>query len=311
MLEAFATSSIVAWPLALTLATVVVSDRARRRRRRELLNRSLHELRRPLQALTLAQPRPTAAGRDHLGLALEALGELDRRVNGHPRAAASRPELIEARALAADAVRRWRGPAAENGREIDLRWLASASRVLCDRNAVARALDNLIANALEHGHGPIHVEGRVSGRQLRMSVADGSAAGRSTAGSLAGPGRRSAGSRSADRRRDRRRPRRAFRRLRPRRRRQGGYRAAAGGSHKRRRAVSRRVRAVGFAVHRSCVRGARGGIGGWLRRRADGARAPTRRRRCHRSARGTARSQQGSRDGRAGAAPDPRGVRRP
>ena len=39
MLEAFATSSIVAWPLALTLATVVVSDRARRRRRRELLNR--------------------------------------------------------------------------------------------------------------------------------------------------------------------------------------------------------------------------------------------------------------------------------
>lgn len=187
MLEAFATSSIVAWPLALTLATVVVSDRARRRRRRELLNRSLHELRRPLHVLTLARPQPAAAGRDHLGLALEALSELDRRVNGRSCRSAGHPELIEARALAADAVRRWRGPAADQGREIDLRWRASASRLLCDRNAVARALDNLIANALEHGHGPIHVEGRVSGRRLRMSVADGSGPGRSAGGSLVGP----------------------------------------------------------------------------------------------------------------------------
>ncbi len=178
MLEAFATSSIVAWPLALTLATVVVSERSRSRRRRDQLNRSLHELRRPLQALTLSWPQPSRGGRDHLGLALEALGELDQRVNGFNTSPPSRPQLIEARTLAADAVRRWRGPAATRGRRIELSWSANGSRLYCDRNAVARALDNLIANALEHGGGVIRVEGNVREGRLRMAVTDGGERGR-------------------------------------------------------------------------------------------------------------------------------------
>jgi two-component system OmpR family sensor kinase len=173
MLEAIAASPIVAWPLALTLATVIVSDRVRSRRRHELVNRALHELRRPLQALTLSWPQPIGHGRDHLGLALEALGELDRSVNGSGSPARGRPELVEARTLAADAVRRWRGPAASHGRDVELCWRASGSRLVCDRDAVARALDNLIANALEHGGGPIRIEGTVRGTSLRMSVADG------------------------------------------------------------------------------------------------------------------------------------------
>lgn len=173
MLEAFATTSIVAWPLALTLATVVVSERTRTRRRRERLNRSLHELRRPLQALTLAWPQPAGGSHDHLGLALAALGELDRDVNGSETPAPPRPQLIEARTLAADAVRRWRGPAATKGREISLRWAADRSSLYCDRSAVARALDNLIANAVEHGSGSIRVEGAVREGRLRLTVADG------------------------------------------------------------------------------------------------------------------------------------------
>jgi len=173
MLEAVAGSSVVAWPLALTLATVVVAGRAHTRRRRELLNRSLHELRRPLQALMLAWPQPAGAGRDHLGLALDALGELDRRVNGDGEAPRLRPEVVDARMLAADVVRRWRGPAARRGREIGLRWNAPDSQLLCDRAAVARALDNLVANALEHGSGAIRVDGSVCGTRLRLSVADG------------------------------------------------------------------------------------------------------------------------------------------
>ncbi len=187
MLEAFAMSPIVAWPLALTLATIVVSERGRRRRRRELLNRSLHELRRPLQALTLSWPQPDAGSRDHLGLALDALGELDRRVNGDPASSRNRPQLVEARALAADAVRRWRGPAANRGREIDLCWRASGSRLMCDRIAVARALDNLIANAIEHGGGTIHVEGSVRGARLRIAVADGCQPARNAVAPLARP----------------------------------------------------------------------------------------------------------------------------
>jgi signal transduction histidine kinase len=173
MLAAIAESSIVAWPLAITMATVVVADRTRTRRRRERLNRAIHELRRPLQALTLSWPPSANPARDHLGLALEALGELDRRVNDAQAPVRRAVELVDARELADDAVRRWRPEAAAHGREIGLRWRANGSRLVCDRGAVARALDNLIANSLEHGSGPIRVEGSVRGGRLRMSVADG------------------------------------------------------------------------------------------------------------------------------------------
>jgi signal transduction histidine kinase len=174
MVETVATSAFVAWPLALTLATVVVSDRARRRRRREILNRALHELRRPLQALTLAWPQPLRGGRDHLGLALAALGELDRQVNGARPSTSPRLALVDAHTLATDAAQRWRGPAARHGRSIEVRWRANGSRLVCDPDAVARALDNLFANALEHGSGPIRLDGSVSAGRLRLAVADGS-----------------------------------------------------------------------------------------------------------------------------------------
>jgi signal transduction histidine kinase len=190
MLAALAESSIIAWPLAITMATVVVADRARTRRRRERLNRAIHELRRPLHALTLSWPPAANRARDHLGLALEALGELDRRVN-HEQAPVPRAvELVDARALADDAVRRWRLEAAGQGREIGLRWRANGSRLVCDPRAVARALDNLIANSLEHGSGPIRVEGSLRGGRLRLSVADGPQPG--LAPNAAPPRRRSA-----------------------------------------------------------------------------------------------------------------------
>lgn len=177
MLAAIAESAVVAWPLAITLASVVVADRVRRRRHHELLNRALHELRRPLQALVLTRTRsrPGPPRGDHLGLALEALAELDRELNG--LVARTPEEVVEALALAAEAVRRWRAPAATEGRDIELAWHAAGCRLVCDPVAVARALDNLIANSLEHGSGPIRVEGSVRAQRLRMLVADGADAG--------------------------------------------------------------------------------------------------------------------------------------
>ena len=177
MIESVAEGLVLACPPALTCATVVVADRARRRRRRELLNRALHELRRPLQALILQASVAPASGRDrdHLAQALDALAGIDREVNGgEPPATRA---VADARALAADAVRRWRGPAALEGRSLDLAWRAEGTRLLCDEGAIARALDNLIANALEHGSGPIRVEGAERAGKLRLTVADGTAAG--------------------------------------------------------------------------------------------------------------------------------------
>jgi len=171
-----AEAALVACPLALTCASVVAAERLRSRRRRELLNRALHELRRPLQALLLeSSPRRTANGRDQLDQALEALDGIERQVNGGRRPV--RPRLVDGRALAAEAVGRWRGPAAREGRWIELAWHAGPSRLRCDEGAISRALDNLIANALEHGSGPIRLDGTLRGTSLRLTVADGADAG--------------------------------------------------------------------------------------------------------------------------------------
>jgi hypothetical protein len=171
-------SLAVVCPVAITCASVVVAERVRERRRRELLNRALHELRRPLQALVLQSrfgPGSRGDGGGQLDQALAALAGIDRQVNGSGEPAA--PELVDARALAADAVRRWRGPAAVEGRSIELAWHANGSRLQCNRAAVAAALDNLIANAVEHGHGPIRVEGTQRPGRLRLVIADGVDAG--------------------------------------------------------------------------------------------------------------------------------------
>jgi signal transduction histidine kinase len=179
MLDSVGEGLVLACPLAITCATVVVADRARERRRRELLNRALHELRRPLQALVL-QGRGAGGepeGRDQLDQALEALAGIDREVNG--ASPGYTPTLIDGRALAADAVRRWRGPVALEGRWIELGWNANGSQLHGDGAAIARALDNLIANALEHGSGPIRIGASERAGRLRLTVANGvDAAGR-------------------------------------------------------------------------------------------------------------------------------------
>ncbi len=173
MLAAIADSAQVAWPLALSCATVTLVERVRGKRLRRRLNRAMHELRRPLQVLTLAcraEPGPLG-GTTQLSLALAALDDLDREVNG--AAAAREPRVIEARRIAEAAAERWRAAAAREARRIELRWWAPGTLVCCDAAAIARALDNLIANALDHGSGTIRIEGRARPGHLRLFVCDG------------------------------------------------------------------------------------------------------------------------------------------
>ena len=149
-MTALAELGVAGWPLGLTLAAVLVGDRVRRARRRAALNRALHELRRPLQALALA-PAPTGGvpAPDTAELALAALEDLDHEINGSSRSPARRP--VACRALVESAVERWRGAAAEACRSLELRWRAGAAVALVDPRRVAQALDNLIANGIEHG----------------------------------------------------------------------------------------------------------------------------------------------------------------
>jgi len=174
MLGSAAEALVIACPAALSCATVLVAERRLRSRRRDSLNRRLHELRRPLQVLALDTDRAPGR-RDQLAQALAALQDVEHELNGDERP--RRTAVVDARALAAETVGRWRGPAALEGRSIELAWTAARATLVGDEVAIAGALDNLVANALEHGRGSIRVEGTARAGRLRLSVADGADAG--------------------------------------------------------------------------------------------------------------------------------------
>ena len=160
----------VTWPVALTMAVVAVRDRVRGARRRRTLNERLHELRRPLQAMVLAANPSSATRPEPLELALAALRDLDREVNGERFELRRRP--VEGRMLAIAAAERWRGRVAAAGRRISVQWRCGEELADVDPVRVAQALDNLIANALEHGGGQITIEGARRGRRLELAVRD-------------------------------------------------------------------------------------------------------------------------------------------
>jgi signal transduction histidine kinase len=144
------------------------------------LNRALHELRRPLQALVLMDEaddpgvaRPVASRRGLLELATGALRDLDGAVNGS--APPSPPERFSCRELVLGCLQRWRSTATRCG-GFRVYWDAGPAPVEGDPRRLTQALDNLLANALEHGRPPVVVTGaRVAGR-VRITVANGNGA---------------------------------------------------------------------------------------------------------------------------------------
>jgi signal transduction histidine kinase len=167
------TQTLAGWPLVASMAATVVGQGLWATRRRDALNRALHEVRRPLQALALASapgPVTIGAGEDPVELAAAALDRLDREINGEPVAPVW--GRVDCRLLLRSAVGRWQARARVSECSLELRWNAGGAAVHGDRFALAQALDNLIVNAIEHGGSSIVVAARLRGGRLRIAVAD-------------------------------------------------------------------------------------------------------------------------------------------
>lgn len=138
-----------------------------------------HELRGAAQAMSLAavamRREPGGLRRVH---ALESemqrmqggLADLDAARAGR-RAVLDRSALPLERAVRLAAAG-WRPSAARQGRRLSLRWEAGAVAVRADRRRLAQVLGNLLANAVEHGTGTVHLRGRRRGSAVVLEVLD-------------------------------------------------------------------------------------------------------------------------------------------
>jgi signal transduction histidine kinase len=157
----------------LTALLVILAHEAWLAHRRSLVNRALHEARRPLQAIALSLPAGPGRLTPALPVwqAIRALGEVDRQINGgapdQPR-----PEPIACRLMTEACVRRWQSRARMAGGGIEMRWTGPEALVTGDPAMLSAAVENLIVNAIEHGGPRIVVRALVVGRRLRIEVSD-------------------------------------------------------------------------------------------------------------------------------------------
>jgi len=176
---AFSPARLAVWP-ALGGAGATVAAALREGRRRAVLNERLHEVRRPLQALALmAGPagRGAAGEEGPIDMAAAALARLELEINGE-RAAVARA-TIAVRPLLEAAARRWGAQATLRGGGLVVRWRGEEAVVAGDRLELAAALDNLIANALEHGGPRVELAADLLAGRICLAVVDsGAGAGR-------------------------------------------------------------------------------------------------------------------------------------
>jgi signal transduction histidine kinase len=171
------------------------------RRRGELVARACHELRGPLTAAGLAlyaASREDEVPRSRLGAvdlelrrAALALDDLQAARDG--RRARDAAAAVDVGRLLLVQAETWRAVAAACGRELRLGGAPCGAVVRGDRVRLAQAIGNLLANALEHGDGPVVLSARPAAGWVRIEVADGGPGLRAPLAELLARGRRGSG----------------------------------------------------------------------------------------------------------------------
>ena len=177
------------WCLAVALGMLVL----RLRRRLELGAQAEHALRGPATAIGLAA---AVLRREPGGLrrALAVEVQLERMRAGLTDLEAARRggrAEPEPRTLALERVLRgtaagWRPAAQSQGRRLRMRWEGEPAVVRADPGRLAQALGNLVANAVEHGSGPVELRGRTAGGRAVVEVRDAGPSGEPAAAGLPG-----------------------------------------------------------------------------------------------------------------------------
>lgn len=172
--------ALAGWGLAFAALAAGAVVLRRLEHRTELVARACHELRGPLTAARLGLHLVGGAhdgGGSRLaaidlelrraGLALDDLQAA--RAGGRAR---DRREAVPVTDLLCEAATSWRPVARAAGRELRLDWRPSDAVVRGDRLRLAQACGNLLANAIEHGRGPVCLRGHAAGGRVRIEVAD-------------------------------------------------------------------------------------------------------------------------------------------
>jgi nitrogen fixation/metabolism regulation signal transduction histidine kinase len=142
-----------------------------------------HELRGPATVLCMACERlradPVAQGHaqaleTELARLRAGLADLTAARSGGRRR--TRREPLELEPIARSAVAGWEPALERDGRPARIAWRAGRARIAADRGRLAQAIGNLVANAAEHGSGPLELRSRRTAEGVRLEVRNGRSA---------------------------------------------------------------------------------------------------------------------------------------
>jgi signal transduction histidine kinase len=142
---------------------------------RERAARVAHEVRGPLSAAHLALHGAARRGEVTPTLVVALELELRRAALALQDPSAAHPRDVDLHALLTAQLQTWRDVATANGTTLTLEPGPDTALVHADALRLAQALSNVVANAIEHGGGPIVIRTVRIGDRIRVEVTDGGA----------------------------------------------------------------------------------------------------------------------------------------